>query len=99
MFACPERSRRARHLAALLALAVFAAALTVYAATEEDLAKVKVGMSKAEVVQIMGKPNAEREEKAEDLCRVLVYRNVGRYRLVNIWLDCKDTVRAIDRAG
>ncbi len=91
------RANRVRHLAGLLALLVLFA-VVVSAATEEDLAKVKIGMSKAEVVQIMGKPNAEREEKTEDLCRVLVYRNVGRYRLVNIWLDCKDTVRAIDRA-
>jgi len=97
MRACPIR---ACQLAGLLPLAVLVlvAALAVSAATEEDLAKVKIGMAKAEVVQIMGKPNAEREEKAEDLCRVLVYRDVGRYRLVNIWLDCKDTVRAIDRA-
>lgn len=83
----------------LVAFLLLAAAAPLAAkATEEDLAKIKAGMSRAEVIKIMGKPNAEQEEETDGLCRVLVYRSVGRYRLVNIWLDCEQKVRAIDRA-
>jgi hypothetical protein len=69
-------------------------------ATEEDLAKVKIGMDRAQVLDIMGKPDKDqpvREE--EELCRLYVYRNVGRYKLVNIWFDCSDKVQAIDKVG
>lgn len=85
---------------ALAAVLVGLAGLTLlYAApTEEDLAKVKIGMTKPEVIDIMGKPNAERREETDGLCSVFVYKSVGRYRLVNIWFDCDDKVRAIDRA-
>ena len=69
-------------------------------AKEEDLAKVKVGMDRSEVLRIMGKPKKDqpvREE--EELCRLYVYKKVGRYRVVNIWFDCSDKVQAIDKIG
>ena len=67
-------------------------------ATEEDLAKVKPGMSSEEVVQIMGEPDRDAKVREEELCRLFVYKNVGRYRIVNIWFDCENKVRAIDKA-
>lgn len=86
-------------LAALAGVACLLAASPVLAkATEEDLAKVKVGMSRAEVIQIMGKPDKEQSVEEEELCRLLVYKSVGRYRLVNIWFDCNDKVKAVDKA-
>jgi hypothetical protein len=82
----------------LVAVAAWLAAPVALAkATEEDLAKVKVGMGRAEVVQIMGKPAKEQELKEEELCRLLVYRSVGRYKIVNIWFDCSDKVKAVDK--
>jgi hypothetical protein len=48
----------------------------------------------------MGKPKKDqpvREE--EELCRLYVYKKVGRYRVVNIWFDCSDKVQAIDKIG
>lgn len=78
----------------LVALPMSAAAK----ANEEDLAKVKIGMDRAQVDDIMGKPDKDqpvREE--EELCRLYVYRKVGRYRVVNIWFDCSDKVQAIDK--
>jgi len=69
-------------------------------AKEEDLAKVKIGMDRAQVQEIMGKPDKDqpvREE--EELCRLYVYKKVGRYTVVNIWFDCSDKVQAIDKVG
>lgn len=69
-------------------------------ATEDDLAKVRIGMDRAQVLDIMGKPDKDQEVREEDeLCRLYVYRNVGRYKVVNIWFDCKDKVGAIDKVG
>lgn len=68
------------------------------AATEGDLAKVKVGMARTEEQKIMGSPS--RNQKVSDrpkVCRLYVYREVGRYRTVNIWFDCSDKVKSIDK--
>ncbi len=85
---------------ALVAVAAWLAAPVAMAkATEDDLAKVTAGMSRAEVVQIMGKPDKEQKVEEEELCRLLVYRSVGRYKIVNIWFDCSDKVKAVDKVG
>jgi hypothetical protein len=83
-------------LLALCLLVVYAAAK----ATEADLAKVKVGMERAEVLKVMGKPDRDQEVRdVENLCRLYVYKNVGRHKVVNIWFDCADKVSAVDKAG
>jgi hypothetical protein len=85
---------------ALVALgAGLAAPVALAKATEGDLAKVKEGMSRAEVVQIMGKPDKEQGVEDGELCRLFVYRSVGRYKIVNIWFDCSDKVKAIDKVS
>lgn len=89
-------------LAAVGVLALICLYPTVAAAkaTEADLAKVKIGMDRATVLEIMGPPDKDqpvREE--EELCRLYVYKNVGRYKIVNIWFDCQDKVAAIDKVG
>jgi outer membrane protein assembly factor BamE (lipoprotein component of BamABCDE complex) len=66
-------------------------------AKEEDLARVKVGMDRSEVLQIMGKPKKDQPVREEELCRLYVYKKVGRYRVVNIWFDCDDKVQGIDK--
>jgi len=67
-------------------------------AGEDDLAKVRHGMSPEEVTKIMGEPNRDQKVKEEELCRLFVYKSVGRYRIVNVWFDCELKVRAIDKA-
>jgi hypothetical protein len=85
-------------MAALLSLA---AAVAVFAKpTEGDVAKVKAGMSRAEVLDIMGKPDKEQEVKDEgELCHLFAYKSVGRYKVVNVWFDCSDKVKAVDKVG
>ncbi len=86
--------------AALVVVAAWLAAPVAMAkATEGDLAKVKEGMSRAEVVQIMGKPDKEQKVEDGELCQLLVYRSVGRYKIVNVWFDCSDRVKAVDKVG
>jgi hypothetical protein len=85
---------------AMLAWIGFSPTVAAAKATEADLAKVKIGMDRATVLEIMGRPDKDqpvREE--EELCRLYVYRNVGRYKIVNIWFDCQDKVQAIDKVG
>ncbi|HXE75396.1 MAG TPA: outer membrane protein assembly factor BamE [Candidatus Xenobia bacterium] len=97
-----RRDRKVIILAALMAaLLSLAAAVAVFAkATEDDVAKVKPGMSRAEVLDIMGKPDKDQEVKDEgELCRLLAYKSVGRYRVVNIWFDCADKVKAVDKVA
>ncbi len=85
---------------AVAALALLVAAPAVLAkATEDDVAKVKAGMSRDEVVQIMGKPDKEQKVEEGELCRLFVYRSVGRYKIVNIWFDCSDKVKAVDKVS
>ncbi|MBI2957064.1 MAG: outer membrane protein assembly factor BamE [Acidobacteria bacterium] len=68
-------------------------------ATEDDLNKVKAGMTRTEVLDLMGRPDRDQEVKdEEEVCRLYVYKNVGRYKVVNIWFDCQDKVRYIDKA-
>jgi hypothetical protein len=90
-------------LVAVIALAAVAAWLAapgaLAKATEDDLAKVQIGMSRDEVVQIMGRPDKEQEVKETELCRLFVYRSIGRYKIVNIWFDCNDKVKAVDKVG
>jgi len=85
-------------LAALL-LAVAAAAPVGWAKpTEADLAKVKEGMARVEVLQLLGKPDRDQVvREADGLCRLYAYKKVGRYKLVNIWFDCDDRVKEIDK--
>jgi len=85
---------------AVLGLVFLQPGLTAAKATEADLAKVKIGMDRATVLEIMGRPDKDqpvREE--EELCRLYVYKNVGRFKIVNIWFDCQDKVQAIDKVG
>lgn len=87
-----------RLMASAAVVTLLVAVLLAMAATEDDLAKVKVGMSRAQVVEIMGKPDRDQEVKdVENLCRLYAYKKVGRYKLVNIWFDCDDKVQAIDK--
>jgi hypothetical protein len=72
--------------------------LQLIAATEEDLGRLKAGMPKTEVIQIMGKPDAQGVSKDENLSSWFTYKHVGRYRYVNIWFDSQDRVFAIDKA-
>jgi len=86
-------------LAAALMAVLVAAPMALAKATEADLAKVKEGMSRAEVVQIMGKPDKDQKVEDGELCRLFVYRSVGRYKIVNIWFDCSDKVKAVDKVS
>ncbi|MGH7773838.1 MAG: outer membrane protein assembly factor BamE domain-containing protein, partial [Candidatus Binatia bacterium] len=79
--------------------ALVAAPAVLAKATEDDVAKVKVGMSRDEVVQIMGKPDKDQKVEEAELCRLLVYRSVGRYKIVNVWFDCSDKVKAVDKVS
>ena len=68
------------------------------AATEKDLARVTVGMVRTEVQKIMGAPSRNQAvDNRPGICRLYAYRGVGTYRTVNIWFDCGDRVRSIDR--
>ncbi|MDD5542413.1 MAG: outer membrane protein assembly factor BamE [Acidobacteriia bacterium] len=78
-------------------MAVFAA--SAYAATEDDLGRLKIGMTKAEVTEVMGKPDSQGDKKGEDLCSCFTYKNVGRYKIVNVWFDCSGKLVAIDKAS
>lgn len=69
-----------------------------YATSENNLARLQIGMSKDTVTQIMGKPDSKGEKTGEDLCSWFTYKNVGRYRYVNIWFDCVEKLVAIDKA-
>ena len=97
-----RQNRKVILLAALMALLLgLAAAVALYAkATEDDVAKVKAGMTRSEVLDIMGKPDKEQQVKDEgELCRLYAYKSVGRYKVVNIWFDCADKVKAVDKIG
>ncbi len=97
-----RRDRKVILLAALMAaLLGLAAAVALYAkASEDDVAKVKAGMTRAEVLDIMGKPDKEQVVKDEgELCRLFAYKSVGRYKVVNIWFDCSDKVKAVDKVA
>lgn len=83
----------------LIAVLLIVNTVVLSAATEEDLAKLKPGMTKAEVIQQMGKADSQGEKKSEDLCGWLTYKNVGRYKYVNVWFDCQDKLVAIDKAS
>lgn len=66
--------------------------------TEEALAQVKIGMPRTEVDKLLGDPDLEEKTTdAPELCRLYVYKKVGRYRIVNIWFDCGDKVKEIDK--
>jgi len=85
---------------AVLALICLYPAVAAAKATEADLAKVRIGMDRATVLEIMGRPDKDQPVRdEEELCRLYVYRNVGRYKIVNIWFDCQDKVQAIDKVG
>lgn len=85
---------------ALLALLFLAGNQALGKASEEDLAKIKVGMDQAEVQKIMGKPDRDQKVTGEEeLCRLFVYKKVGSYKVVNIWFNCKEKVQAIDKAS
>lgn len=91
-------------LAALLlapASAGLAAVSAVSAAakpTEDDVAKVRQGMTQAEVLDLLGKPDRDQEVKDTDgLCRLYAYKKLGKYKLVNIWFDCNNRVKEIDK--
>lgn len=90
----------ARTTIVFLIFSIFGASATLLAATESDLAKVRAGISAADVEKYMGKP--DRNQSVTDragICRLFVYRNVGRYRTVSIWFDCQSPgkVKSIDR--
>jgi hypothetical protein len=78
-------------------MAIYAA--SAYAASEEDLVRLKVGMTKGEVVLVMGKPDSHGDKKGDDLCSCFTYKNVGRYKYINVWFDCSDKLVAIDKAA
>ncbi|MBZ5535303.1 MAG: outer membrane protein assembly factor BamE [Acidobacteriia bacterium] len=84
-------------------LVIFAAVLlsTVYyfAASEDDLARLKPGMTKDAVIETMGKPDSRGEKKGEDPCGWFIYKNVGHYKYVQIWFDCQDKLVGIDKAS
>ncbi len=97
-----RHDRKVILLAALMAaLLSLAAAVALFAkASEDDVARVKPGMTRAEVLDIMGKPDKEQEVKDEgELCRLFAYKSVGRYKVVNVWFDCSDKVKAVDKVG
>lgn len=89
-----------RSLSVLTAVALVAGlCLAAAAPSEKDLDKVKIGMTRDQVLKLLGKP--KRDEEVSDnseLCRLFVYKKVGRYKVVNVWFDCDDKVKAIDKA-
>lgn len=73
-------------------------ASVVMAATEADLGKVEEGMARTEVQKIMGAPSRNQAiNNRPGICRLYGYRKVGTYRTVNIWFDCSDKVKSIDK--
>lgn len=96
-----KKQRRFGLTLCALALALFVLLNTAAssAANEEDLAKLKAGMTKPEVLQVMGKPDSQGDKRSDDLCGWFTYKNVGRYKYVNIWFDCQDKLVAIDKAS
>ncbi len=93
------RNRTVAICAVLLALALAMTASRMFAATELDVAKLKAGMTKSSVIEVMGNPDSQGEKKGEDLCSWFTYKNVGRYKYVNIWFDCAEKLAAIDKAS
>ena len=84
-------------LAGLL-LAVLSAAPLAAKPTEEAVDKVQQGMTRAEVLDLLGPPDRDQEVKDSDgLCRLYAYKKVGKYKLVNIWFDCDERVKEIDK--
>jgi hypothetical protein len=47
----------------------------------------------------MGKPDLQGDKKGDDLCGCFTYKNVGRYKYINVWFDCSDKLVAIDKAA
>ena len=86
-------------MAAVVMASLVAAPAILAKASEDDVAKVKVGMSPDEVLQIMGRPNKDQKVQEGELCRLFVYRSVGRYKIVNVWFDCSDKVKAVDKVS
>ena len=82
----------------MLSVCFLLTAAVAEAATPTDLAKVKVGMARTEVQKIMGAPSQNQAvSNRPGVCRLYGYRSVGRYRTVNIWFDCEDKVKSIDK--
>lgn len=80
----------------VLVLLIAAAVPLLYArASEDDLAKLKPGMTKEQVREVMGPPDSQSEEPSDGLCTRWTYRNVGRYRTVALWFSCKDQKLAV----
>lgn len=66
--------------------------------TDADVDKVRQGMTRTEVLDLLGRPDRDQEVKdADGLCRLYAYKKVGRYKLVNIWFDCNERVKEIDK--
>jgi SmpA / OmlA family len=82
----------------VLFVVVLLSTLQLIAATEDDLARLKPGMTQDDVVQIMGKPDSKGEKKSEDPCSWFIYKNVGHYKYVQVWFDCQDKLVGIDKA-
>jgi outer membrane protein assembly factor BamE (lipoprotein component of BamABCDE complex) len=96
----PVERRSMLTIITVLALLSVCTTNLIARATEEDLAKVRIGMDRSEVLKIMGKPDRDQEVRDhEEFCRLYVYKKVGRYKVVNIWFDCNDKVQAIDKVG
>lgn len=95
-FSC--RSCFAVCLIAAVLLITSAPLLAVGDRSEQDLAKLREGMTKADVIRIMGKPDFTREKNEGDLCSFFAYKNVGRYKIVTIWFDCNERLAVIDKA-
>ncbi len=82
----------------ILGLLSLLVADSAVAATASDLAKVTVGMARTEVQKIMGAPSRNQAvSNRPGVCRLYGYRGVGTYRTVNIWFDCSDKVKSIDK--
>jgi SmpA/OmlA family protein len=79
--------------------AVLLSTMQLIAATEDDLARLKPGMTKDGVIETMGKPDSKGEKKGEDPCSWFIYKNVGHYKYVQIWFDCQDKLVGIDKAS
>lgn len=81
-----------------LLLAVLSAAPLAAKPTEEAVDKVQQGMTRAEVLDLLGQPDRDQEVNDSDgLCRLYAYKKVGKYKLVNIWFDCDERVKEIDK--
>lgn len=64
----------------------------------DNLDKIQVGMTRAQVERTLGKPDRDVPVQDEPgLCRLYTYRKLGGYKLVNIWFDCEDKVETIDK--